>query len=213
MNDDRSQAYTLEGFIGSILLLTAILFAFQSVVILPTTSGSVSLDIQEQLRTSANDIMIISADDGDLSCHVRYWNNTSQPYFVEGQSEDRGYGVDPPPNVTTCDADGTQFGTMLNETFGEQEQEYNIVVSYRNGSTTDEVAMVNRGSPNAPAVSTTYTVTLYDDQRIIGTRCHPDCPTLGDAYDDDSVFFPIPEADEFEDSPIYNVVVIRVVVW
>jgi hypothetical protein len=211
MNDDRSQAYTLEGFIGSILLLTAILFAFQSVVILPTTSGSVSLDIQEQLRTSANDIMIISADDGGLSCQVRYWNNTSQPYFAEGQSEDRGYGVNPPPNVTTCDADGTQFGAMLNETFGEQEQEYNIIVSYRNGSSTETVTMVNRGSPNAPAVSTTYTVTLYDDQRIIGPRCHPNCGTLGDAHANG--YFPIPEAEEFEDSPIYNVVVIRVIIW
>ncbi|WP_440991299.1 DUF7288 family protein [Haloarchaeobius baliensis] len=212
MNDDRSQAYTLEGFIGSILLLTAILFAFQSVVILPTTSGSVSLDIQEQLRTSANDIMIISADDGSLSCHVRYWNeSTTESTFAKGQSADQGYGVDPPPNVTTCDADGTQFGAMLNETFGEQEQEYSITVSYRNGSATEQVAMVSRGSENAPAVSTTYTVTLYDDQRLLGPGCHPGCETLGDAYA--SGYFPIPEADEFEDSPIYNVVVIRVIIW
>ncbi|MFD1645044.1 DUF7288 family protein [Haloarchaeobius litoreus] len=210
MNDDRSQAYTLEGFIGSILLLTAILFAFQSVVILPTTSGSVSLDIQEQLRTSANDIMIISADDGDLSCQVRYWNESSEPYFAEGQSRDRGYGVDPPPNVSSCDADGTQFGAMLNETFGEQEQEYSIFVSYRNGTDTEQVAMVSRGSENAPAVSTTYTVTLYDDQRILGD-CASTCPTLHEAYN--TTGFPIPEANEFEDSPIYNVVVIRVIIW
>lgn len=210
MNDDRSQAYTLEGFIGSILLLTAILFAFQSVVMLPTTSGSVSLDIQEQLRTSANDIMVINGDDGSLSCQVRYWNESGERTFAGGQSADRGYGVDPPPNVTTCDADGTQFGMMLNETFGEQEQEYNIIVSYRNGTATEEVPMVSRGSPNAPAVTTTYTVTLYDDQRILG-ECSGQCPTLHDAYN--TTEFPIPEADEFADSPIYNVVVIRVIIW
>ncbi|WP_256299264.1 DUF7288 family protein [Haloarchaeobius salinus] len=211
MNDDRSQAYTLEGFIGSILLLTAILFAFQSVVILPTTSGSVSLDIQEQLRTSANDIMVISADNGDLSCQVRYWNESGEEYFAGARSADQGYGVDPPPNVTACDADGTQFGDMLNETFGEQEQEYSIIVSYRNNSTTEEVTMVSRGSPNAPAVTATYTVTLYDDQHILGPNCHPCDSNLSEAHENWD--YPIPEADEFEDSPIYNVVVIRVVIW
>ncbi|WP_435345689.1 DUF7288 family protein [Haloarchaeobius sp. HRN-SO-5] len=206
-DDERSQAYTLEGFIGSILILTAVLFALQSVVILPTTSGQVGLDVQEQLRSSANDVLAINAEDGSLSCHVRYWNGSNESTFAEGIDPRIGYGPNEPPNVTACDADGTQFGPMLNQTFGEQGREYNVLVTYRNGTETEQQRMVYRGVPTESAVTATYTVTLYDDQRLTGEACRPNCPTLANATLQE---FPIPND---VDGPVYNVVVVRVILW
>ncbi|MCT9096279.1 hypothetical protein [Haloarchaeobius sp. HME9146] len=210
--DQRAQAYTLEGFIGSVLVLAAVLFALQSVVIMPTTSGKVSRDVQEQLRVEADDILIISSQEESLSCQIRHWNgSTNENTFAGGFDERIGYGPEPPPNITTCDADGTAFGEMLNQTFGEQGREYNIIVSYRHPSDptlSPSERMVYRGVPTESAIAATYTVTLYDNQTLTGQGCQPDCPEL---WETNSSEFPI--RDAAPNSPVYNVVEVRIVIW
>ncbi|WP_435360351.1 DUF7288 family protein [Haloarchaeobius sp. DFWS5] len=213
-DDSRGQAYTLEGFIGAIVILTAVLFALQSVVIMPTTSGKVSKDVQEQLRTEATDVLTIAAGEDELSCQTRYWNDTTSEATFASAVDDRiGYGPEPPDSVANCTSGPTQFGEMLNQTFGEQGREYNIIVSYRNASDptkTHEERMVYRGVPTESAVTATYTVTLYDDQRLLGPSCGTSCPTLGTAYAND--YFPIPDAAG-PNNPVYNVVTITVIIW
>ncbi|WP_435335691.1 DUF7288 family protein [Haloarchaeobius sp. TZWWS8] len=212
--DERGQAYTLEGFIGAMLVLTAILFALQSVVIMPTTSGKVSRDVQEQLRVEATDVLLIAAEEESLSCQVRAWDHVNETFANSTGDPRIGYGPNPPKNVTSCDGDGTKFGAMLNQTFTEQGREYNVIVSYRNetiSTKTDSLRMVYRGVPTESAVTATYTITLYDDQRVIDpNKCPSDpsnCPTLENTSND----YPIPDAAP--NSPVYNVVEIRVVVW
>ena len=73
------------------------------------------------------------------------------------------------------------------------------------------------------AVVTTYTVTLYDNQTLTGPGVDPattPCVSPGDEvtlkkldddFSDSCGYFPI--GDAFKDSPIYNVVEVRVVVW
>jgi hypothetical protein len=215
--NERAQAYTLEGFIGAVLILAAVLFALNSVVIMPTTSGKVSRDVQEQIRTEATDVLTIGAEEDELSCHVRYWNgSTNEDTFAEAIDSRIGYGPDQPPSVAACGGtrfgdmlNGTRFGDMLNQTFGEQGREYNIIVSYRNATdptTTHSERMVYRGVPTESSVTASYTVTLYDNQTLTGAGCT--CPEL---WETNASEFPIPDAAP--NSPVYNVVEVRIIIW
>lgn len=252
--DDRGQAFTLEGFVAAVLVLTAILLALQSVVLTPTTGGTVDAQIQQQLRTQAQDILVATAGNGadcrpevstcpagesrDLSYLVRYWNGT-QDYWAYAKNTRIGYGGDEP-----FARQNTLFGSALNATFAKQGFDYNVVVEYRNATNpnrSETLRMVYRGPPSSDAVTTTYTVTLFDNQTLTGvpktvagnpepctdktleelnttqkpgpaSQCYYPIPEAN-RFDDDANAPPDPEPAEAGDSPIYNVVEIRVIVW
>lgn len=219
--DERGQAFTLEGFIASVVILTAVLFALQSIVISPTTGGTVDQEVKSQLRTQAHDILVVSAhnDSQDLSYLVRYWNGTENTW-AGAIDNTIGYGSETPP---------TAFGDMLNKTFKQRGRVYNVVVEYRNGTDptkSNTERMVYRGVPSDNAVVTTYTITLYDNQTLEGPKVKnnpgalcggfnsSDEVTLANVSTDYSGcngYYPVPDA--FPNSPIYNVIEIRVVVW
>lgn len=229
MNSDRGQAFTLEGFIASIVVLTAILFALEAVVITPTTSGAVDQEVQSQLRTEGHDILRVSSHNGsdNLTHWVRYWNGSeSEDTFAGAQDPVVGYGSQAPFYL-----DDSAIGTLLNESFTQRGRVYNVIVEYRNATNpneSEEIRVVYQGVPSDNAIVTKHTVALFDNMTLTGPDA--DGRTL-EAYDtnpDDGSdgYYPIPDAfgqdddpngglpDGHEsDSPLYNIVEIRVIVW
>jgi len=208
-DDDRAQAFTLEGFIGSMLILTAVLFALQSIIITPTTSGTVDRDVRAQHETQADDILQQVHNNGSLKYLVLNFDGGDSDYFhpKEDTRSDIGYGAAPPP---------TEFGTMLNQTFNQRGKVYNVVVEYRCVGTNDSNCnagtdnatvgtldrnMVYRGVPSDNAIVATQTVTVYDNDSL------PQKDMSVKEWDE----FPV--SDTAPDSPIYTVAEVRVVVW
>lgn len=211
--DTRGQAYTLEGFIGSILILSAVLFAINAVVITPTTSGAVDRDARDQVRIEANDMLTLSAESGNLSKMIRYWNGTEQSTDIRFAASDNirvGYNSQLPPDGAPKD-----LLVLLNSTFRDKNG-YNVILSYQgpNGEAQNgTLPMVRSGFATESSVVATYTITLYDDQTLTG----PDASNRPlswydtNSTDGDNGYYPIPDA--YPDSPVYNVVTVKVIVW
>ena len=207
MEGDRGQAYTLEGVIGALLILAAILFALQSVIITPTTSGTVDASVRSELRTQANDVLVIAAqnDSFGLNKLTRYWHQ-SELTFYRATNPRVGYGSAQPPG---------SLGVMLNETFRSRSRLYNLFLRYPSPNETGEVLstpVVYQGQPSKNAVTATYTVTLYDNQ----TLSSPTASAVElwqydtSATNGEDGYYPIPNVEE---GPVYNVVEVRLTVW
>jgi hypothetical protein len=201
-DSDRGQAYTLEGVIAAILLLSSVLLALQAVSITPTTPGTIDRDARAQLRTQAQDVLAASHDSGALEEAVLQWNTSTgsfyDPYPNYNVSRQFGYGPKRPPN---------EFGAMLNQTFAQRGFNVNVYIEHRSGSDwtdTERQVLIRRGIPTDNAVSATYVVTLYDDMQLTAANNE----RLADL--DPADFY---AKDIYPGSPIYNVVRVRVVIW
>lgn len=207
--DERGQAYTLQAVVGGLIILTAFLFALQSIIITPTTTSAVDPEVRTDLRQQATDIMTITDENEttDLSYYVRFWDQSRQTFAGEAAlNPDVGYGDNPPPGV---------FGTMLDETFTERGRFYNVEILYQQETLSDgreRVVMVDQGTPAEGAVVASRTVVLYDNQTLTSDRAgtaelwqYGTNPT-----NNEDGYYPIPNA---VDGPVYNVVEVRVTVW
>ena len=211
--DERGQAFTLEGLIAAIVLLTAVLFALQAVVITPTTGGSVDRGVQAQVDQQLTDTMLVSAEDGNLSELVRYYTVVNADETCPwGQDEcwyDETPGNESVYNSSTF-ADELDFviGDVLDEHFVNQSgKSYNVEFIYfdeggENRTTKDVVRM--GGARSDSAVSASYMVVLFEDQ-----------PLTAPDNDDDQVIadaesYPI---ENIEGEEFYNIVEVRVTVW
>ncbi|WP_327052175.1 DUF7288 family protein [Halomicrococcus gelatinilyticus] len=208
MVSERGQAYTLEGFVGAMIVLTAMLFALQSVVLTPTTAGTVDQSVKTQLGTQANDLLRTAGSDGTLDDMILYWNASGG--FAYASSTETGYGSLPPcaparsPD-TVCDS----FGQATNATFTERGFVYNLYVRYRTAPDPTETVtrrVVYRGVPSSNAVTATYTVVLYDDMTLTAPE-DAGGANLGSLAENE---FYAPDVDP---GPVYNVVEVRMVVW
>jgi hypothetical protein len=208
MDDTRGQAFTLEGLASALILLGALLFAVQSVVVTPGAGGDVDASTQADLRQQASDILLTTAraEQTDLSTLVRNWSQ-SRRTFAGAINDNIGYGPHTPPGA---------FGVMLAETFDERGYIYNVDVVYRPNNVSEgaqRVPMVDRGAPSEQAVSASYTVTLYDNQTLTAPNASRNVELW--QYDTNATnnvdgYYPIPDV---VDGPVYNVVEVRVVVW
>ncbi|WP_372479078.1 hypothetical protein ACAH01_10050 [Halomicrobium sp. HM KBTZ05] len=191
---DRGQAYTLEGTIGAIVVVTAVLIGLQAV---DTGQLQSSEDrVSEQLATQSEDVLTVGAETGALSQVIRCWG--ADKSVVDG-------AVNSDENA--------RFERMLNHTFDRQNRNYNIYLTYWNRSVDDRTERVISTSENqalaAPGRSTavaTQRITLYDDQQI---QFGDGCTTPG--YEIGEGAFKIPDVDT--ESPLYNIVEVRIVVW
>ncbi|WP_018259305.1 DUF7288 family protein [Halomicrobium katesii] len=191
---ERGQAYTLEGTIGAIIVVIAVLIGLQAV-----DTGQLNSQqdqVSEQLSTQSEDVLTVGAETGALSEVVRCWG--ADKSVVDGTVEsDRN----------------ARFEKMLNHTFDRQNRNYNLYLSYWNDSVDDRTEQVISTSENqalaSPGRTTavgTQRITLYDDQTI---QFGNGCGTAG--YEISEGAFKIPDVDE--DSPLYNIVEVRLVVW
>jgi len=206
--DDRGQAFTLEGVAASLVLVGALLFAVQSLAAVPNAGDGADPATQSDLRQQADDILVTAAnaETNDLSTLVRNWSQTDR-IFAGARNPRIGYGPDPPPG---------DFGASLDGAFASRSYLYNVYVTYqpRNASEpVGRVPMVYRGNPSDNAVSTGYTITLYDNQTLTAPDASWDVELWQydtNATNNENGYYPVPNAVE---GPVYNVVEVRIVVW
>ena len=206
---DRGQAYTLEGFIGAMVVLMAVLFALQSVVIMPTTGGLADRTVQAQIQQEVQDALIVSNQGGNLSETIRRWNESdggfegaNQPPAPDQEDtvENRTYSVDRFANES-------DLGHILKERFAEKGWSYNVELHPESG---DERTLVYQGSPPASAQTASYTVTLYDNKSVV------DGSLKLEEYEEDASYggnAPISERESSDETIVYNVVEVRVILW
>jgi len=203
-SSDRAQAFTLEGFIAAFILLIAVLFAVQSVVITPGTGGAVDRTAQAQVQQQVQDSLVVSQQENDLSVMVR---NISLDDDDEDDVEVEGFCVADGDPVDQYDRDQFENETKLGEILAQQldtGQSYNVELHYQSGDERDSFRLVDQGPPSSTAVTASYTVALHDNQSI---TCEGEDGTLGEIDDEGEYIEPDDETD------VYNVVEIRVVVW
>lgn len=207
MRGTRGQAFTLEGLTAGLVLVTAVLFAVQSVAVTPTTGGAVDERAQSNTRAEAQDVLATVANNETfgLSELVRYWSPDAMTY--QGAINPRiGYGSRQPPG---------ELGTLLNQVFTRHGETYNLDVVYqrRNVSNgTESVTMVYRGEPSDDAVTVSQTVTLYDNQTLTAPSSAQQALRFYDtnATNSRASYYPVPDA---VDGAVYNVVEVRLTVW
>lgn len=191
---DRGQAYTLEGTIAAIVVVMAVFYGLQAVDTGPW-AGSPDRE-SDRLGTQAADFLSVTAANGTLREAVTCYG-PSKP-VIDGDS----IGGDPAP-----------FERQLNHTFDRQGVNYNLYVSYWNGSSGRERTVLTSTDGDALAVprenagSATYRLALYDDDRA---RFNDDCSGEGPEIRELSDFY-VPDVNP--DAELYNVVEVRLLVW
>lgn len=191
---DRAQAYTLEGTIAAIVVVMAALYGLQAVDTGPWAGGA---DREpDRFGTQASDFLSVTAANGTLQEAVTCYGGRKP--VIDGSG---GSGAPSP------------FERQLNHSFDRQGVEYNLYVSYWNGSKGRERVIFTSQDdddlaiPQEDAGSATYRLALYDDDRA---RFNDDCSGEGPRIEDMSDFY-IPDTNE--DSELYNVVEVRLLVW
>lgn len=192
---DRGQAFTLEAFTASLLLIGAVLFALQVTAVTPLTASTSSQHIENQQLQVASGLLDSAVSNGSLREAALFWNDSAGEFHNVNENESY-YAVGGPPGLT--------FGHMLNRTFRERGVAFNVNVWYVSSSgELRRERMVNFGTPSDNAVSARRTVTLFDDDRL--TAPNHDT-TLSNA----STFY---AADVAPDSGVYNVIRVEVIAW
>jgi hypothetical protein len=212
MDDERGQAYALEGFLASMLLFTALLYSMQAVILTPTTAGTVDQDVKSQMRAEAHDNLVIANNRGELENLALYWDNTTGT-FAHAYNDEVGYKRKPPcslgpPSATpACE----NFGERLEATFTARGFVYNLYLDYRASSTnkqeTRSTTVVYQGVPSSNAVTATFTIVLYDGMKLTSEQ-GAGGRSLSELAP--SEFY---ASDVDPPGPIYNVVEVRIVVW
>lgn len=194
---DRGQAHTLEAFTAAMLLLASIVFALQVTAVTPLTASTSSQHIENQQAGVARGLLASAVANDSLKPAVLYWNDSRGAFH--GTSS-RGYYANGGPSNTT-------FGRMLNRTFRDRGIAVDVNVYYlTSGDTRRQQEMVNFGEPSDNAVGVRQMVTLYDNDTLYEPGGMKGDTTVSEA----SGFY----ADDIApDSPVYNVLVVEVVVW
>ncbi|ARS88873.1 DUF7288 family protein [Natrarchaeobaculum aegyptiacum] len=202
---DRGQAYTLEGFISAMVLVMAVLFALQAVVLTPSTGGLADRSIQAQMQQEAQDALVVADQDGDLTETILYWDgeggfgDTDISENPNREADNGTYSTDQFANVST-------LGQIMNQSFAQQGWNYNVEIHYTDDDGDFETkSLVYQGSPSSGAQTASYTIAvLDDDQAYDGSNWMNVSDVNGDART-------IPKAEPNE--PVYNVVEVRLTIW
>jgi hypothetical protein len=187
----RGQAYTLEGVLAAIVVVTATVYGLSAVDTGPFQTGAQQRTAA--LDTRASDTLSLAAETGALR------NATAC------------YSVGTPTLNGNQTGSSTKFETMLNRTFDRQGDQYNLYLSYWDSDTRQTALASQEAGENvaerpADAAVATETVTLTDDMSArIG-----DCSGIGPSLSAVDEYF-APDAEP--DSVVYNVVEVRLVVW
>lgn len=209
--DERGQAFTLEGFTAAFILLIAVLFAVQSVVITPSSGGAVDRTAQAQVQQQVQDALIVAQQNDELSELVRFVdveNGEFQSFHNESDGGQGVYTVSDFGNSSQLGENASTLGAILNGNF-EAGQNYNVELYYQTNDDGDResISLVDEGSPSSTAVTASYTVVLHENQSITA----PDSDQqLRDITDEGEY---IPNLNEGDSTGLYNVVEIRVTVW
>lgn len=193
---DRGQAFTLEGFVAALVLLSSVVFALQMTAVTPLSPSTSSQHLEGQQAAVAAGLLDQAAANGSLRPALLYWNESTGGFH--GASA-KGY-------YTSCTAP-LAFGVRLDRAFTDRGVACNVQLRYVTATGSLGVErLVYAGTPTDDAVLASATVTLYDDDVLYGVDGRPTGTTLANA-----TTFYAPDADP--GSPVYNVVQVQVIAW
>ncbi|MDS0282976.1 DUF7288 family protein [Haloarcula onubensis] len=187
----RGQAYTLEGVLAAILIVTATVYGLQAI---DTRAWQDSTQRQtDALGYRASDMLTVASESDAL--------RNATLCYRDGR----------PLNGNRAQP-RSDFEWMLNTTFDSQGDQYNIEFSFRNRNDETETILVseqtdegvNRPPPSAATASTTVTLTDGMHRRIDGG-----CNAIPVEIDGDRNFY----APDVSPSELYNIVEVRLIVW
>ena len=190
----RGQAYTLEGVLAAILVVTATVYGLGAIDTRAWEDETRSETTQLEYR--ASDVLSIASDSGALRDAVLCYRD--------------GRPIDGDRDRTLA-----TFEQMLNLTFDSQAQQYNLYFSYWNTNEQRETILVSDESGNsderAPtsAADASTTVTITDN---MNRRIDDDCSPIPVTVKEDQNNFYISK-DVAPNSSLYNIVEVRLVVW
>lgn len=142
----------------------------------------------------------VAVQNGSLKRTLLYWSTTQEAFH----GAEAGYYVSRRPP--------TEFGNSMVPMFDDRQVRYNVDLYYRSvNNTRERQRLVESGTPGDTAVRVVETVTLYDDDRPIDADGNYRNVTLKDVYERDTGEFYAPDAGE--DSHVYNVVRVEVILW
>jgi hypothetical protein len=201
---DRGQAHTLEAVSAAVVLLASVVFALQVTAVTPLTASTASQHIENQMQGTAHGVLDQAVEDGSLERTVLYWNNSS------GDFHDSTTG-----NIYTNAGPPTTFGERLNETFLDRGIAFDLTVIYETSTGTDEKTIIRLGRASDNAVTAHRTLTLFDDDHIYDAdESRNASVTL--ASTNESPYHSGADVDRWDqspNSPVYNVVKVRLTVW
>lgn len=196
--DTQGQVHVLEAVAAGALIVATIIFAVQATAITPLTVSTSHQHIETQQKKMADGVLEnakYSENPDELSAleeAVLYWDTDNQEFY---DATAEGYLGQYPDN---------KFGEILADTFEDNRIGTNVYVTYSResgGSATQQ--MVHMGEPSDNSMSATTTVMLYDDHELTA-------PGETDTISETPAFY---APDAFDDSNIYNIVEVRIVVW
>lgn len=195
--EQNAQLYTLEGLAAAIVILFAITYAFNAVVVTPDSSLNPGAETNEKV---AEDLLAVAdekEDGSQLAELLLNWdedgmgfeNSTEGVYYYEGE--------DPDP-------DHLGFGSDARSLLTEEGLSYNIDASFRKpDGEVGSLTVVDNGEPGSSAVSASRTVILLEEDGNV--------TDVSGEYRADAGSYPIP--DDPERGSIYNQVTVRMTVW
>lgn len=191
----RAQAHTLEGIVAAMLVITSVIVALQVTAVTPLTASTASQHIEMQEGATASGVLASARSERIIRPTLLYWNDSGARFHGSGES---GYYTEGGPP--------TEFGAFLDDTFGEDGYAFNVVARYttRDGSIRDR-RVVHMGQPSDSAAAASYTVTLYDGDRLLDASGEKTNRTLSST--------PYFADDVGQGDNVYAVVDVEVVVW
>ncbi|AGB15909.1 hypothetical protein Halru_1295 [Halovivax ruber XH-70] len=207
--DDRAQAFTLEGLVSAIIVLTAVLFALQAVVITPTTGGAVDRATMGQQEQEIRDTLIVAGEKGNLSGLVRHWDPDSGEWRDANAPGPGAYN-------STQFASLSDFGTILDEqVVNASGKSYNVdFIAHDlnpgdeddNPSAEESIVRMGGGASDS-VVTASYTVLVHEDQYFTNST-DDGFEETGTTVDEENNYPFHPQ-----DSSEYVLVEVRVTVW
>lgn len=197
----RAQAHTLEGVVAGLLLISALVFAYQVTAVTPLSGSTSSQHIENQQRATAEGALQTAQESGALRRAVLFWDASQKRFHDADNGQAYTNGEDPP----------NQFLATLTRAFEERGIALNVHVVYvDSGDTRRRQQMVYRGEPSDNAATATTTLTLYDDDVLYDD---PDDDGVAEPTDDELGSSSFYAPDSGSSSSVYNVVVVEVTVW
>ena len=190
----RAQAHTVEAFAAAVLVVAGLIFATQAAAVTPLSASTSNQHIENQQEATVEGLLATSAENGNLTDAVLYWNATEGEFYG---APDSGTYASHPENG---------FGEALNDTLSSRQVAFNVVVRYPEGDGTDTEPMVRMGEPSDNAVSATRTIALFN-----GSQLTSDGQSLGKVDTDPNASFYAPDTDP--NSELYAVVEVEVIAW
>ncbi len=197
----RAQAHTLEGVVAGILLISALVFAYQVTAVTPLSGSTSSQHIENQQRATAEGVLRTAEESGALRSAVLFWDATDMKFR----------GADNGQHYTNTETPPNRFLDVLSRAFEDRGVSVNVHVVYvdENGRRQRQ-RMVYRGEPSDNAATATTALTLYDDDVL---RDDPDGDGVADPTGSELASSSFYAPDAGTSSGVYNVVVVEVTVW